>query len=143
LHHKSQILKCHYHIIADTLKFKRPGLFSLLRGKVDVGVRFDLRIENPTDYDVAIEKNRVEVRHARDLVAQGRIAPLAIPPHGTKVQTLALNISLHPSVLAKGRALFKDKWSVTLYIEVAKGLEFPIYLRHTFTRAIEKKLGHK
>jgi hypothetical protein len=142
-HHKSQILKCNYSVLPTTLRFERPKLLGLLRGRVDVGVRFDLRIENPTRYDVSIENNRLEVRHAGSLVASGKLAPMAVPGGKTRVQTLSLSLSLRPAVLAKGRALLKDKWSATLYIEVAKGLEFPIYLRHTFAKAVRKRLGVK
>lgn len=140
LHHKSQILKCSYRILPSTLRFARPSLGGLLRGKVNVGVRFDLRIENPTPHDVAIEKNRLEVRHGEALVATGRLSPMAVPAGQKRVQTLDLRVDLHPSVLLKGRALLRDKWTVTLLLEVADGLEFPIYLRHSLKKAIDKQL---
>lgn len=143
IHHKSQILKCNYSVVPTSLRFDRPKLLGLLRGRVDVGVRFDLRVENPTRYDVSIENNRLEVRHGESLVATGKLAPMAVPAGKTRVQTLALSLSLRPAVLVKGRALLKDKWSATLFLEVAKGLELPIYLRHTFAKAVKKKLGAK
>jgi len=139
-HHKSQLLKCRYTVVPGTLSFSRPRLVSLLRGKVSVKVAFDLQIENPTPFDVAIEDNRLEVKHGESLVATSRLAPLAVPAKERRVQRLQLSVEARPSVLLKGRKLLQDAWDVTLYLRVAEGLELPIYLKHTFARSVREQL---
>jgi len=139
LHHKSQILKCNYDVVPSTLSFQRPSLGALLRGKVSLGVSFELEIENPTAFDVSIEKNRLEVTHEETLVATSKLAPLAIPSGKKRRQKLDLQLALSASALRKGRALLKDRWSITLYLQVADKFEFPIYLRHTFAKAVKAK----
>lgn len=140
-HHKSQLLKCRYTVVPGTLSFSRPRLLSLLRGQVKVQVAFDLAIENPTPFDVAIEDNRLEVKHGQTPVAVSRLAPLAVPAKARRVQRLQLSIEARPSVLLKGRKLLQDAWDVTLYLRVAEGLELPIYLKHTFARSVREQLG--
>jgi hypothetical protein len=140
-HHKSQLLKCRYTVVPGTLSFSRPRLLSLLRGQVKVQVAFDLQIENPTPFDVAIEDNRLVVKHGETPVAESRLAPLAVPAQDKRVQRLKLSIEARPSVLLKGRKLLQDAWDVTLYLRVAEGLELPIYLKHTFARSVREQLG--
>ena len=40
-----------------------PRLAGLLRGRLRVGVAFRLQIDNPTRFDLAIEDNRLQIRH--------------------------------------------------------------------------------
>jgi hypothetical protein len=140
LHHKSQILKCHYKIVPDTFAFSWPKWGSLLSGKVTVGVAFDLEIENPTAFDLELEKSRLEVRHEKALVAMSKLAPLRVPSKQTAKQRIDLKVQLAPTVLRKGRKLLEDHWSVTLFVQVTEHLEFPIYLRHTFKKAAKAAL---
>jgi hypothetical protein len=140
LHHKTQILKCEYSVVRGSLRFARPRLKSLLRGVVDVGVAFKLRIKNPTSFDVDLDKNRLEVRHDETLVATSRLDPMAVPAGEERVQQVRLSIETHPKALLKGRKLLADRWSVTLFVEVMEGVDFPIYLKHTFAETVREQL---
>lgn len=139
LHHKSQILKCNYSIKMDSFKFTWPKWSELRHAEVSVGVAFDLEIENPTPFLVDIEKNRLEVKHQESLVAQTALAPMKVSAKSTAIQRLNLKIKLHTKVILKGRALLKDKWTITLYLELSDGFEFPIYLKHNFKNIFDKK----
>jgi len=140
VHHKSQILKCRYSMVAGSLRFAKPKLRSLLRGIVDIGVGFKLRIDNPTSFDVVIDRNRLEVRHEQSLVATSRLSPMRIPAGQQQVQDVRLMVETQPSVLLKGRRLLQDRWSLTLYVEVVDGFDFPIYLKHTFAETVREQL---
>jgi hypothetical protein len=140
VHHKTQILKCDYSLVPDSLRFARPRLRGLLRGQVEIGVAFELKIVNPTAFDVELEKNRLEVRHERDLVATSRLDPMQIPAGGRRVQRLRLAVALSPGVLRKGRDLLRDRWSITLFVEVVPGVDFPVYLKHSFADSLYRQL---
>lgn len=140
VHHKTQILKCRYSVVSGSLRFERPRLRGLLRGVVEVGVAFKLGVENPTTHDVALDRNRLEVRHDETLVAEGRLAPMEVPAGTTRVQQVRLTVELHASALRRGRELLRDRWSVTLFVEAAPGVDVPIYLRHTFAESLREQL---
>lgn len=130
LYHKSQILKCHYRVDLDSFELAKPSLIgSVISRKIDVGVSFDVDIENPTAIDVAIEDNRIVADHGGDEVATGRLSPVAIPAGKTIRHHASLRASISPLEIAKGRALLSgDGWQVILYLEIAEGYEFPVYL---------------
>lgn len=129
-HHKSQLLKCDYSIHWSSISLERPSLSSLLGGEIKVGVKVDMDITNPTAFDVRLEDTHLEVRHEKDLLAQSEIDPIDVPAGETRMQTLRFEIKLDASQLLKGRELLEDKYNFTLIIDVAPGVEFPIYLRH-------------
>ena len=129
IHHKSQILKCDYDVIWTSFGFERPSLMALLDDEVEIAVHIDVSISNPTSFDVAIEDNRLEVRHRGDQVATTSLAPLKVPAKETRRQTIEFRMKVTPSMLRKGRELFDaSAWKMALYLEVAPGFEFPIYL---------------
>ncbi|MBT8493047.1 MAG: hypothetical protein KJO07_08310 [Deltaproteobacteria bacterium] len=129
LHHKSQILKCEYDVVWTSFGFERPGIMDLLDDELEISLHIDVDIENPTKFDVAIEDNRLEIRNKGDLVATTKLAPLAVPAGEKRRQTIEFAMKVTPSMVRKGRELLdKDNWKMVLYLEVAPGFEFPIYL---------------
>jgi hypothetical protein len=129
LHHKSQILKCNYDVDWTSIGIDKPSVMDLLKDKVSVGVHLDLTIENPTSFDVELEENRLEVRHKDVLVATAKLTPVEIPSKGKVKTEMRFPIELTPSALRAGTELLERKdWSITLFVEVAPGYEFPIYL---------------
>ena len=130
LHRKSQILKLHYHVDPSSLKVELPGLADLARDPIELAVQLDLTVDNPTPYDVEVEKNRLEVRHERALMALTSLPPLAVPAGQSRKQHLTVPFSIHPRMaIDKGRRLLAwEAWSMTLYLEVTPGFEFPVYL---------------
>jgi hypothetical protein len=129
--HKTQVFKCHYRVDPASFGIRKPSLVGLLADRVGAGVYFDVEIENPTAIDVRLEQNRLEVRHGGSVVATTRLAPITVPAGERRVQRVDLQVGLTPSALRKGRALLQaDEWRIVLYIEVAPGFDFPIYLLH-------------
>jgi len=133
LHHKSQLLKCEYAIDWDSVRADLPGALDLALGvktdKLTIAVGLDVEITNPTSVDVEIERNRLEVRQASQLVAQTQLPTLAVPKGATRTAHLTLPLTVTPSQALRIRELWTtESWTMTLYLEVADGFEFPIYL---------------
>jgi hypothetical protein len=133
VHHKSQLLKCHYDVAWGSFEVDTPsvlGAIGALAGdRVELGVSFEVAIENPTAFELEIEDNRFEIRHRGALVATPRLSPLAVPAGATVRQRVAFELALAPSAARGGRALFdRTAWEVTLYLRVAEHFELPVYL---------------
>jgi hypothetical protein len=133
LHHKSQLLKCDYAVDWSSVRANLPSALDLaLAAKTDkltLSVELDVTITNPTSVDVEIETNRLEVRQQGELVAQTKLPELAVPAGATRDVHVTLPLSLAPSQALRIRELFTTKgWTMTLYIEVARGFELPVYL---------------
>jgi len=131
LHHKSQILKCHYSVVPGSLHLELPDLTDLWKGKggLKINLRMDLQIENPTAYDVEIEKNHLEVVHGDTPIASTSITPLRVPAGGRATPHIELPIELNARALEKGRALLdRALWRATLYLQVTDTYELPIQL---------------
>ena len=130
LHHKSQILKCAYDVDWGSAGIDRPDWTALLGDELQVGVHVDVRIENPTRFDVEIEKNRLEIEFRGRHAATARLSPVRIPAGGETRAKVSFPITVTPSLLRHGRELLRGKeWRMTLYLEVAPGFELPVVLR--------------
>lgn len=134
LHHKSQILKCEYAVDWTSWRLSTPGWRELAAaavsdGKVKVAASVELSITNPTTYDVRLERNHVDVAHDGVVVARASLTPVSVDEGRTVTQRMELPLELTVDAVRKGRALFeKDRWTVTVFLEVAEGFEFPIYV---------------
>jgi len=129
LHHKSQLLKCHYSVVPSSLHLDVPDLSQAWKTGLRVTVKLDLQIENPTDFDVEIEENRIELAFDGRKVALTRVTPLAVPAHATRTPRLEVPLALDLSILRRGRELLDvDRWSATLFLRVTPELELPVYL---------------
>ncbi len=133
LHHKTQLLKCKYDVDWGTFRPELPGALDLARGltddKIMVAASIDVAITNPTSVDVEIEDNRLEVRHAGTLVATSTLPRLDVPAGERRVTKVRLPLTIPPSLIPRVRELATGKgWTITLWLEVADGFDFPIYL---------------
>ncbi|MCA9672481.1 MAG: hypothetical protein KC503_43100 [Myxococcales bacterium] len=149
VHHKSQILKLDYGVDLDSFAFELPKasggkkgggwldkikgiassvVDSVTSGQVKVGASIVVNIKNPTKYDVELEKNRIEFKHGNTVVAKTMITPIKIPAGADMSKRLSFNLAINPRSLVKGRDLFKNKWSITIYFKLTDSFDFPIYL---------------
>ena len=129
VHKKSQILKCDYSVEWSSFKLEKPGLGSLLQRKIDVGVSFEVEIENPTQFAVELEENRFEVRHEGALVGTGKLSPVRVEAGETVVKRVGVKLDIDANLVLRGRTLLEQEpWSITLLIDVAPGFDFPVYL---------------
>ncbi|MCB9555447.1 MAG: hypothetical protein H6707_05035 [Deltaproteobacteria bacterium] len=142
LHRKSQILKCDYSVDLSTLRVEWPSkskgggflalvgktVDTLLSGTLNLRVSTMLTIKNPTEFDVELEQNRVEIHHDDQLIGTTRLSTIRVPAGQTISTALALSLQLNPRFIVKGRRLLTDRWRVTLYLRIAPNFDFPIYL---------------
>jgi MFS family permease len=129
IHHKSQLLKCDYSVDTSSFGVDRPGLTALLDDDITLGVHFDVRITNPTEFKVEIEDNRLELRHGGELMGITKLSPLSVESGATVDQRVVLSLQMEPTKLAKGLDLLDlEDWEMTLYLEVAPHFELPVYL---------------
>ena len=129
LHHKSQLLKCHYRVQPSSLHLELPDLSPALLHGIKVTLRMDVEIENPTAFDVEIEENRLDLRHDGARVALAALTPLSVPAHTTRTPHVEIPLELDLSTLKKGRALLDwSRWSATLYLRITPDFELPVYL---------------
>jgi hypothetical protein len=124
---KLQLLKCHFHVVVSSVKVDLPDAAALLRGQLSTTVRATIEIENPSAHDVAFEATRLEIARGGTLVAQVALNPGAIPAGETARYPIVAPIVLGIGDLR--HALTQTgKWDLTLYVEVAAGVELPVYL---------------
>lgn len=130
VHKKSQVLKCHYSVKWSSFDVDLPGLTAMLRDEVALGLSFEVEIENPTITPVELEENRIELRHQGDLLGTARLEPFRVEARSTATRRVGASIKVAPSFIAKRRLslLEASAWSLTLYLQVAPGFEFPVYL---------------
>lgn len=129
VHHKSQLLKCQYDVDFSSLDLDLdlPGVKALLRKEVEVAATVDVRITNPTPFDVVIENSEVVVSHEGTAVSRARIASLSVRAGTTTTQRLAFTLSGSPTIIARGTGLFDpDQWQLILYADIAPFLRMPI-----------------
>ncbi|MFO0744558.1 MAG: hypothetical protein U1F43_02655 [Myxococcota bacterium] len=129
LRDKSQILKCEYAIDWKTLEVGTPSVANLIRAELAVGVSVEMGITNPNDLDVTIEKNRLVASDGGVVVAESHLSPVSVPAGRTVRQRVALDVVVKGKSLLQGASVNPLAWDLTLYVEVAPGYEFPIYLR--------------
>ncbi len=129
---KSQVLKCDYDVEWTSFDIDFPGISETLStGRLELGVSFNVKVHNPTDLDVEIEKSRLTISHQNDAVAESTLQPLAVKAGDTVTQRVSFSQDISPMQLKKGRSLFKAKsWDITLHVKMTDDIDFPIYLVH-------------
>jgi len=124
---KTQILKCRYDVTWSEVEFQKPDITGLLAGEVEVGVRLPMKVENPTEWLVKLEQNRLALVDGDAVVAETRLSALEVPPRGTVETTLDLKAKLRASSLLEGASLNPAEWGLVLYLDL-DGMEFPVPL---------------
>jgi len=131
LYAKTPLFKSRYSVVEGSLDWRGVGLRELWKGEISTGFSLDVSIENPTDTDLVIEKNRIVIEHKNDYLAQTRFQPFEVPAGSTRVQNLGVDVDMPADWKTPGRLakfLNPDDLHITLYVEVRKGMDFPIYL---------------
>jgi hypothetical protein len=133
LHHKSQLLKCDYAVDWSSFQAETPSALDLIdaarKDSITIGVSFDVTVGNTTSVDVEIEDNRIEVRQKGHLVAMTKLPRGRVASGATEKLRVTLPLEITPSQALRIRELITTKdWALTLYLEVAEGFTFPVYL---------------
>lgn len=125
---KSQILKCRYTVDWASVQVDKPGLGGLLKGEVQVGVSFEVEIDNPNALPVRIEKNRLVAEDDGKVIAEGRLAPFEVPANGKSTTRVGLDVTVKASSLLEGASFNPASWGLILYLELSDDFELPIPL---------------
>lgn len=133
LHHKSQLLKCDYTVDWSSFSADTPSALDLLdaarRDAITVRVSFDVTVANTTGVDVEIEDNRLEIRQQGQLIGQTALPRGRVAAGATEKLRVTLPLTIAPSQALRIRDLITSKgWAATLYLEIADGFTFPVYL---------------
>lgn len=133
LHHKTQVLKCSYSVDWKSFHGDLPGKAELLaaarKGEITVSGGFTVTIANPTAVDVDIEDNRLELRNKDTLVARTSLPEVHVPAGGSATVPVRFPLTIAVGQVFRIRELITTQgWSLTLYLRVAEGFEFPIYI---------------
>lgn len=133
LHHKSQLLKCDYAVDWSSFSAETPSALDLVQAarhdSITLGVSFDVTVTNTTGIDVEIEGNRLEVRQKGQLIGQTQLPRGRVAAGTTQKLHVTIPLTIVPSQVLRIRELATSKdWTVTLYLEIADGFTFPIYL---------------
>lgn len=126
---KAPILQCDYDVDPRSIRVDTSSLAALLDDEARLTLRLDVTIHNPTELDAALEDSRLELRHRGALVASARVRPVRVAAGATVTETIAVDAALTPSLLGRGRELFRiDELSLTLWVRIDRHLEIPLRL---------------
>jgi len=125
---KSQLLKCHAHLIGSSVEIGRPGVGALLHGKLASTLRATIEVTNPTSHDVAFEDSRLEISRGGALVASAALNAGKIPAGETVKYPIEAPVVLSASELRHALE-HVSAWAITLYVRVAPGVELPVYIK--------------
>jgi hypothetical protein len=136
LHHKTQVLKCSYTVDWKSFHGELPGKAALLaaarKGEITISGGFTVTITNPTTTEVDIEDNRLELRNKEQLVARTSIPKVHVPAGGSATVPVTFPLTISVGQVFRIRELITAQgWTLTLYLRVAEGFEFPIYILTT------------
>ncbi len=133
LHHKTQVLKCSYSVDWKSFHGDLPSKTELLaaakKGEITIAGGFTVTITNPTSTDVDIEDNRLELRNKDQLVAKTSLPKVHVPAGGVVTVPVTFPLTVSIGQVMRIRELITTQgWSLTLYLRVSEGWEFPIYI---------------
>lgn len=133
LHHKTQILKCSYKVDWKSFHGDLPGKAALLgaakSGEITISGGFTVTITNPTSTDVDIEDNRLELRNKDQLVARTSLPEVHVTAGGTATVPVTFPLTIRVDQVLRIKQLITTQgWSLTLYLRVSEGFEFPVYI---------------
>ena len=126
---KAPLFKSQYELVDGSLKLDGVGLWDVLSAEPTLGFSVDLRITNPTEVDLVLEENRLELSHQGMLVATTTLEPLRVESGEVRIQRVGVELNVDLGVIRKGGALLnRSDWGAVLYVELDEGREFPIYI---------------
>ena len=126
---KAPIFKSQYELVAGSFELDGLGLWDVLSTEPTLGFSMDLRITNPTEVDLILEENRLELSHQGTLVATTTLEPLRVESGEVRTQRVGVDLNVDLSVIRKGGELLRrEDWDAVLYVELDGGREFPIYI---------------
>lgn len=128
LHHKSQLLKCNYDIQWGSIHGKFAGFKAVFLGKQATELQFNMRIENPTAFNVDIEKSRLVIMHNKVIINTTDIAAIVVPSRQTVMQPIDLKAQFDLKGLSVQAFMgITDGWEAHIEFELMPGI--PLMLK--------------
>jgi len=124
-HHKSQFLKLKYTYVHNSFDLASFNLRSIFQGKLGGSIKFIIEIENPTEFNFEIEKNRLTLEHNNNIIASSSISPMVIKSKSVKLVPIEVESKMNLSSLKFNKDLLKS-WSIVLYFKIMENFEFPL-----------------
>ena len=128
---KTPALHCRWAPDLTSLQLDLPDLdaVGLLSGRpVEVGLRLDVTVENPTARDLALEPLRLEIRDAGEVLAATTLAPFTLSAGHARKLPLGLTLSLSPDALLRGASPDPRRWTVALMLPLDADTTVPLLL---------------
>ena len=121
LHHKSQLLKCHYDVAWSQVGFSSSSLLGMLKDRGKMNLTLPVEIHNPTEFDVYIETSQLIITQNEKLVSEIDISQLDVPAGATTVKKVELAADIQGKSLSNFTGLL-DGWQIYLTYDVLPGI---------------------
>lgn len=127
MHHKSQLLKCHYNIDWSSMDLTLPSFGAFIKGEQNTSLSFLLEIHNPTVFDIAVEQSTLSIWQNKQLVSRTHVNAFSVASGATTVH------KMHFDILFDAKSLFSIEevatgWEIQLEFELLPGIPFVIQL---------------
>ncbi|MCW9000895.1 MAG: hypothetical protein OQK04_19445, partial [Kangiellaceae bacterium] len=123
LHHKSQLLKATYDVDWSSIDYKLPSLSQFVNGKALTNFSFDVKINNPTEYDIVIENTQIWVEKKDVPIAKIDLNGFDIPAGQSRRVKVQLDSESDMGKITNFREILED-WRVDLHLELWPGIPF-------------------
>ncbi len=130
LHHKSQLLKANYDIDWSSIDYQLPSFSEFTEGKSFSSLSFYVEVENPTEFDIVVEKSRLFVFKSDLELAVVDVTGFKLASKNLKRIKIQLDTNSDLSKMGGLHNLSKD-WLVNMHLEVWPGIPFVINLIET------------
>ena len=127
LHHKSQLLKAEYDIDWSSIDYQVPSLKALTSGQAFSNLSFDIVINNPTEYDIAIEDSQIRLFQRDQLISSIDINGFALASGQNKRIKIKLDSNSDLSKVSNFGDLLNN-WRADLSLQVWPGIPLIVNL---------------
>ncbi|MFT5692576.1 MAG: hypothetical protein ACI92E_001911 [Oceanicoccus sp.] len=125
LHHKSQLLKANYTIDWSSFDVNLPSFGEFFKGNALTSVSFDVKIGNPTQFDIVIDNSQIVVEKQELSIAIIDLAGFEIPSDSSHIVTVKLDSNSDLSKIENFDNLLEN-WRVDFRFELWPGIPFVI-----------------
>ncbi len=123
MHHKSQILKAEYSIDWSSIDFNSTSLSQFFNGEALSQLSFEMIINNPTEFDIVIEKSKIFVDKKEIVIATIDLSGFTIPAGESHRVKLQLDSQSDLSSITDYKTIFED-WHIDMHLELFPGIPF-------------------
>jgi hypothetical protein len=129
LYDHARLLRCEFSVEWSSVRPIMPSVSSLLSGEVDTGVEFNVDIHNPTDGHVRFDRGRVALLHNEVVIGEGELPRIELTAGESQRRRVEVDVLVELLELWRAEDLLDmDSWAAVVYLQLADGSEFPIFL---------------